>query len=58
MLELASYIAFFHHLYYHNNNIAVNVLAPAVIQKRNQVTFSLKTPSAYMSQVMPLGKTD
>ena len=57
MLELASYIAFFHHLFYHNNNVAVNVLAPSVIQKRNQVTFGLLTLNdlffpAYISQAM------
>jgi hypothetical protein len=42
MLELACYIAFFYHIYNHNNTIAVNVVTPAVIRKRNQVTILLK----------------
>ena len=36
MLELACYVAFFHHIYNHNNTVAVHVVAPAVIKKRNK----------------------
>ena len=29
--------AFFHHIHYHDNNVAVMVLNPAVIKQRNKV---------------------
>ena len=35
LLEIFSYIILFHHIKCHNNDVASNVLAPAVIQQRN-----------------------
>jgi hypothetical protein len=38
MLELTCYISFYHHIYNHDNTIAINIVTPAVIKMRNQVT--------------------
>jgi hypothetical protein len=37
IIEMATYIVFFCHIAYHDNRIAINVLQPSVIQKRNSV---------------------
>ena len=37
ILELACYISFYHHIFHHNNTVAVTVVKPAVIKQRNQV---------------------
>jgi hypothetical protein len=38
MLELTCYICFYHHIYNHDNTVAINIVTPAVIKMRNQVT--------------------
>jgi hypothetical protein len=41
VLELCCYVAFFHHIYVHNNTVAVNIVTPAVIKNRNRVRLVL-----------------
>jgi hypothetical protein len=36
LLEIFSYIIFFHHVTQHNNNIAANILKPSIIKQRNK----------------------
>lgn len=35
LIEIISYIILFTHITHHNNNIAINILQPSVIEKRN-----------------------
>jgi hypothetical protein len=36
LTELCCYLAFFQHVLYHNNSIAVGVVAPSVLKNRNK----------------------
>jgi hypothetical protein len=36
LLEVYSFVILFHHLYNHNNRVAINILSPSVVQQRNR----------------------
>jgi hypothetical protein len=36
LVEVYSFVILFHHIYKHNNHVAINILSPSVVQQRNR----------------------